>query len=173
MSNKKEIWKNIKECDDYYQVSSYGRVRELPRIIHHYDGNGKTKTNKSIATQRLPLRLKKLKIKKDGYLGADMRINGECKHFLVHRLVAKAFIPNPHHLPEVNHKDENPKNNHVDNLEWCSRRYNCNYGNRTPKMHLHNIEIESHSLNKKLLTTHDIKTIHKIASIIRQLHCLK
>ena len=50
------------------------------------------------------------------------------KSFLTHRLVANAFIPNRNNLPEVNHKDENPMNNSVDNLEWCTRLYNVHYG---------------------------------------------
>ena len=47
---------------------------------------------------------------------------------LVHRLVAETFIPNLQNFPEINHKDENPSNNRIDNLEWCDRIYNSNYG---------------------------------------------
>ena len=52
----------------------------------------------------------------------------------VHRLVAMAFIDNPNNYAEVNHIDENKCNNHVDNLEWCNRKYNINYGARNEKV---------------------------------------
>ena len=55
---------------------------------------------------------------------------GKCKNEKIHRLVAQAFVPNPDNLPEVNHIDENKYNNCVDNLEWCSVKYNRNYGTR-------------------------------------------
>lgn len=63
-----------------------------------------------------------------GYESVKILCDGKRKHFKIHRLVAMAFLPNPQNLPEVNHKDENPSNNCVDNLEWCSHRYNMNYG---------------------------------------------
>ena len=56
------------------------------------------------------------------------------KCILVHRLVATAFLPNPNNLPFINHKDENGKNNYVDNLEWCTQKYNCNYGTHNARM---------------------------------------
>lgn len=57
-----------------------------------------------------------------------LRKNGEQRRYSVHRLVAETFIENPNNLPEVNHKDENKLNNSVENLEWCDRVYNINYG---------------------------------------------
>ena len=56
--------------------------------------------------------------------------DGSTKRFPLHRLVAKAFIPNPDDLPQVNHKDENKANNHSYNLEWCDNAYNEAYGTR-------------------------------------------
>ena len=64
-----------------------------------------------------------------GYKSVELFNNNGSKRLLIHRLVAQAFIPNPENLPQVNHKDENPSNNSMDNLEWCTAKYNMNYGN--------------------------------------------
>ena len=56
----------------------------------------------------------------------------------VHRLVAQAFIPNPNNYPIINHKDCNGRNNDVRNLEWCTQKYNCNYGTARQRNSLHN-----------------------------------
>lgn len=96
----KEIWKDI-EGYEGYQVSNFGRVKNIVTdiILTPYDtGFG-----------YLSVRLKK-------------------KNLKVHRLVAKAFIPNPDNLPCVNHKSEIRSENYVDNLEWCDYQYNNNYG---------------------------------------------
>ncbi len=71
---------------------------------------------------------------KKNYYSVWLYKNGKRYFKLVHRLVGKAFIPNPHNYPQINHKDENTKNNTVDNLEWCSAKYNCNYGSHKLKL---------------------------------------
>lgn len=65
---------------------------------------------------------------RNGYIYAVLSKNGVAKSTSIHRLVAKAFIPNPLNFREVNHKDENKSNNCVENLEWCTPKYNINYG---------------------------------------------
>lgn len=101
-----EVWKQI---DDRYSVSNLGRIKSnyanKDRILKPFFNN-------------------------DGYLMVDIRKPGHRKSVGVHRLVAQAFLPNPNNLPQVNHKDEDKTNNRVDNLEWCTLQYNCNYGTR-------------------------------------------
>ena len=69
----------------------------------------------------------KIQKSKLGYCQVQKTINGKRKTLLIHRLVAKAFIPNPDNLPEVNHKDGNKANNQSFNLEWCTRRQNAKH----------------------------------------------
>lgn len=116
----KELWKDITGYEGWYQVSNLGRVRSLDRYV-----NG----NKINCDFQL-MKGKILKGTKDklGYYRVILRRNVTYKAMLVHRLVAEAFIPNPENLPYINHKDENPGNNIVDNLEWCTPQYNVVYG---------------------------------------------
>lgn len=106
----KEIWKDIFEFIGY-QVSNFGRIRSLKtyKILKQYNrGNG--------------------------YMFVRLFHHGKHFNLYVHRLVAKAFIPNPNKLPCVNHKDENRSNNEVNNLELCDRKYNINYGTAIQRM---------------------------------------
>jgi hypothetical protein len=71
---------------------------------------------------------------KNGYLEVVLYAkNGKRKKEKVHRLVALAFLDNPENKPQVNHKDENPANNYLDNLEWVTAKENINYGTRTAR----------------------------------------
>lgn len=68
-----------------------------------------------------------------GYKTVCLCIGGKPKKYYVHRLVAIAYLPNPFQYPEINHLDENRGNNCADNLEWCTAKYNKNYGRRAEK----------------------------------------
>ena len=120
----KEIWKPIEGFEGLYEVSNTGKVRGVDRIVKSRWGTDKVWKGKELAHS----------IKYDGYHKVTLMKDGISYYFSIHRLVANAFIPNPNNLPCVNHKDENPANNNVDNLEWCDVKYNSNYGNRNEKL---------------------------------------
>lgn len=109
-----ESWKAVTGYEGAYEVSDLGKVRSLDRV--------------DCAGRRLKGKILKLSLNPHGYPTVML-----CKDFLkfrysVHRLVALAFIDNPYNLPLINHKDEIKTNNHVENLEWCTAKYNINYG---------------------------------------------
>lgn len=108
-----EEWKDIEGYEGLYQVSNYGRVKSLKF--------GKEK-------------ILKPRKNKYGYFDINLCNESKVKGFRVNRLVALTFIPNPNNYPQVNHKDENKLNNCVDNLEWCDRKYNCNFGTRNERV---------------------------------------
>ena len=110
-----EIWLDIEGYQHKYQVSNTGKVKAL-----NYRRTGKEQI---IASKE-----------NKGYLEVALWKDGKRKMFLVHRLVAQTFIPNPENLPQVNHKDENKKNNCVNNLEWCTQLYNNLYGTRLKRV---------------------------------------
>lgn len=114
-----EIWKDIEGYEGYYQVSNLGRVKSLDRQIHMKNGKNMLVSGTIMALQI-----------NQGYLTVRLRLGNTRKNVRVHRLVATAFIPNPNNLPEVNHIDENKQNNSVDNLEWCTHKYNSNFGTK-------------------------------------------
>lgn len=114
-----DIWKDIPGYECYYQVSNTGKVRSVDRTEYGKKFKGK------ILTPR---------VTNGGYLGVTLCKCNHHKHISIHRLVAIAFIPNPNNLPQVNHKDENVKNNNVENLEWCTAKYNSNYGKHCEKI---------------------------------------
>lgn len=101
-----EEWKDIEGYEGLYQVSNLGRIKSLARVIIRSD----SKPN--------PINEKILKYGMNrGYCAVVLCKDGKKKMYKVHRLVAMAFLSNHYNLPEVNHKDENKKNNCVDNLE--------------------------------------------------------
>ena len=120
---KEEIWKPVKGYEGFYEVSNLGRIRSLDRTVNCVHNSVAIKKGKILKLSTIP----------KGYLCAHFSKYGKSKSIEIQRVVALAFIPNPNNLPCVNHKDEDKTNNKVDNLEWCTYKYNNTYGTRLEK----------------------------------------
>lgn len=118
-----EEWRPVKGFENYL-VSSHGRIYSKSRFVTNRSGiwfrKGKFKT---------PQKRKR----HSDYLSVRLFNDSGNSYMFVHRIVAEAFIPNKDNFPFINHKDGNPLNNKVDNLEWCDAGYNNIYGNRISK----------------------------------------
>ena len=110
----REEWRDIKDTDGLYQVSNFGRVKALSKYMKHPTGS----------YSLLPERILKGTIKNGGYIVVNIKKNGLQKDYLIHRLVAEAFIPNPNNYPVINHKNEKKSDNYFENLEWCTVLHN-------------------------------------------------
>lgn len=110
-----EIWKDIPDYDGLYKISNLGNVKRITKT--YFCGNN----TKRVLEERL--------IVGDvarGYRRVELWNNRKHKKYIVHRLVAQAFIPNPNNKPEIDHIDGNPLNNVVNNLRWCNHQENLN-----------------------------------------------
>jgi hypothetical protein len=104
-----EIWKDIPGFEGKYQASNLGQIKSLLTTRRHGQKN------------TLPIILKQ--VINNNY----KRVKLSTKLVFVHRMVAKAFIDNPEHKPQVNHIDGNRLNNNVENLEWCTCKENIDH----------------------------------------------
>ena len=116
MEENIEIWKDIKGYEELYQISNYGNVKSL-----NYRRSGKEKILKPSKNN-------------DGYLFVVLHKNNIRNYCLVHRLVAKCFLEPIEGKDIINHKDENPLNNRVENLEWVTQKENLNYGTHNERI---------------------------------------
>ena len=116
-----EEWRDVAGYEGRYQVSSTGRVKSLKR--------------KDCLGRTIRERMLKPCDNGRGYLYISLSDGtGEHKRHYIHRLVGEAFVPNPLEKEDVNHKDENPSNNHASNLEWLTHKENLNYGMRNERV---------------------------------------
>lgn len=157
-----EIWKDIKGYEGLYQVSNFGNVKSIDRLV-------KGKSN----TQQFKVG-KKLFVRKGKYLQVILWKNNKYESKLIHRLVAETFLDyknykyteydkNKIYKKEqlvINHKDLNKQNNHVDNLEWCTYSYNNRYGENTNSL---NKKVYQYNCNNELIK--EYKSISECARI--------
>ena len=118
-----ELWKDIEGYEGLYQVSNTGKVKSLERKVKKWDGE-----------RTIPERILKPKVSKSGYIDVTLCKNNTHQTFRLHRLVAQAWVPNPHNYTDVNHIDECKTSNNAANLEWCNASYNCNFGGRNERL---------------------------------------
>lgn len=158
----KEIWKDIKDYEGMYQVSNLGRVRSLDKIV-----NGSNQYGAHFIKIRRG-KLLKLHISNNGYYRVILVSDNKNKNFLIHRLVAKAFIPNPNNLPEINHIDGNKSNNIIDNLEWCNHSYNIQHRINVLGIKMKTEHLQRYRNNQK----RKINQYDKQGNFIKQWNCI-
>lgn len=116
----KEAWKDIAGYEGLYQVSNLGRVRSLDRYVPHKLFGKKFCKGCMMSTH----------INNAGYITVNLCKRNKYTSYDIHRLVASAFLENSERLPEVNHVDENKRNNRIDNLEWVTKQQNEWHGTK-------------------------------------------
>lgn len=137
----------IKDYEGYYEIDTEGNIYSLPR-------NGTSKHKKIIAQHK----------NRNGYNQCVLMKNNKAKTFLVHRLVAIAFIENPNNYPQINHKNGIKTDNNVENLEWCSISKNTKHAfdnnlNGFRDMAMKNIEIMNKDKYNLIILKNDCETI--------------
>lgn len=156
----KEVWKYIPGYEGLYQASRFGYVRSLNRIAYKGKNHIPSKIKGKIISPW---------IDESGYLKVEMYKNGKIRKEKLHQMIAKTFIPNPENKRTVNHKDENPLNNTVQNLEWMTNKENVNYGTRVQrnreKFGIHVRRIAPNGQKDDYFTLHDAE---KATGIPRQ-----
>ena len=148
-----EIWKDIKGYEGLYMISNLGRIKSLSK-----QKRSKTQTNYITKEKILKPQIGEY------YLHVDLYKDKKDHTKTIHSLVAKAFIPNPNNLPEVNHKDGIKYNNNVTNLEWSTFSDNTKHAYKTGLLVA--AKGENHGMSK--LTEIQVKEIRELKGKLRQ-----
>lgn len=104
------MYKPVKGFEGLYEISEFGEIRSVDRMVGGKSGSTWKRKGKKLKPQT----------NQNGYAMVNLRKNGARKTMTVHRLVATAFLPNPENLPEVHHKNHDPRDNRLENLQWVT-----------------------------------------------------
>lgn len=138
-----EIWKPVPDFEKFYEVSNFGNVRSLDRVIEQLNFKN------NIVKVKYKGRNIKLRMAKNGYLYFNARTQLLSKTLKPHRLVGLLFVDNVENKPEINHKDGNKLNNKYDNLEWCTSSENKKHAMKTGLL-TNNFGEKAHAVKTKL-----------------------
>ena len=148
---KLEVWKDIIGYETFYQVSNFGNVRSLDRIVNKPNGVSYMRKGKICKQSKSNL----------GYMTVGFTVNNVKVNKYVHRLVAETFITNWFNHPQVNHVDCDKTNNRMYNLEWCTNSENHIHAtkNGLNKLHLHRVAYSGEKSGRSLLTKEQVLEI--------------
>jgi len=147
-----ETWKSIKDYEKLYRISNLGNVKSLARQMAFDDGRIYNFKDKIL----------KPGLSKNGYLTVSLKKDKKGKTFYIHQLVTKHFIKNINEYKFINHKDENKLNNNVNNLEWCTQKYNNSYGTAKERTAKTQSKKVGRFLNSELLETYESMKITRM-----------
>ena len=160
-----ELWRDIPGYEDAYQVSNFGHIASLARLVYHKDGRIRKFPGKTIQ----PL------IDKKGYEYVNLYTDGRQRHYAIHRLVLMAWLGEPQPWQEACHNDGNPRNNHKDNLRWDTRKNNHadkkRHGTHRQGESHHNSRLKEFQIRSIRADTRPCKIIAKDFSISFQYVC--
>ena len=146
-----EVWKDVVGYKGLYQVSNFGNVKSLDRIVNKPNGVSYLRKGKICTQSKSNL----------GYMTVGFTVNNKKVNKYVHRLVAEAFITNMNDYPQVNHIDCDKTNNRMYNLEWCTNSQNHIHASKNGlnKLHLHRVAYSGEENGRSLLTKEQVLEI--------------
>ncbi len=150
----REVWKDVIGHEGLYQVSNFGNVKSLDRIVNKLNSISYLRKGKICTQSKSNL----------GYMTVGFTINNKKVNKYVHKLVAEAFITNENNYPQVNHMDCDKTNNRMYNLEWCTNSQNHIHASKNGlnKLHLHRVAYSGEESGRSLLTKEQVLEIKKI-----------
>lgn len=157
-----EEWKDVKDFEGLYQVSNYGRVKSLERVVE-------SKNQFGTFTSHIKERVLEPVLNSYGYLEVGLSKNGKTRMKKVHIIVAQTFLPNPNNYSDVHHKDHNPRNNNVENLMWISNKEHHSMHNKERGVKTFQYTLDGFLVNVWESANEAAETLGFDASAIR--HC--